>query len=62
MLKRLTEKVKSFCVFCGAEVYRRPAAYAGLAAVYGAACAGVVDKPVVEQAICAIYLAQWMRG
>jgi len=49
-LAKVTEKLTK-AVWC------HRTAYAGLAAIYGAGCLGVVDKDIVSQVATALYVA-----
>lgn len=52
MKERLCKVVKKFA--CAVWTHR--AVYAGLAAAYGAACGGLIDKEVLQQIVTALYV------
>ncbi|MEL7260023.1 MAG: hypothetical protein AAGK69_01520 [Pseudomonadota bacterium] len=56
-MKTLTDMLRHAAAKITAAMWCHRAAYAGLAAIYGAGCLGLVDKDVVAQVTTALYVA-----
>ncbi|MEM9870723.1 MAG: hypothetical protein AAF822_05665 [Pseudomonadota bacterium] len=54
-MKTLTDMLRHAAAKIAAAMWCHRAAYAGLAAIYGAGCLGLVDKDVVAQGATALY-------
>lgn len=56
-MKTVLETLKSKAAAISRGVWCHRTAYAGLAVIYGAGCAGLVDKDTVAQVATALYVA-----
>jgi len=62
MLMRFAQKLDQICRRLGRAATCHHALYGYLALLYGAGCAGVLDKDVVAQGAAVVYAALSVRG